>query len=210
MTVKTLDLKKELKHLYHPPAGKVTEVTVPPLNYLMLDGSGDPNHSEHYRQVVETLYGLAYALKFMSKQNEPFIDYTVMPLEGLWSFEGQEQFNPAADVLDKSKFDWTMMILQPEHITAAMVEKAVESVRKKKNPPLLAKVRFERYDEGSAAQMMHIGPYSAEAPTVDRLHRHILDSGYRFGARHHEIYLGDPRKSAPEKLKTVIRQPFLR
>jgi hypothetical protein len=199
------DLKKELKHLYGPLAKTVTLVDVPPLNFLMIDGMGDPNMAQAYQDAVETLYAAAYALKFMSK-NDPGIDYVVMPLEGLWWAEPIEKFS-----LDRRDlWRWTAMIMQPDHITAEMVEKAVAQARAKKNPPSLDKLRFDMYHEGLAAQILYTGPYAEEGPTIQRIHEWIEAQGYTYhGAKaHHEVYLSDPRRTAPEKLKTVIRQPM--
>ncbi len=206
--VTKLDLKKgDLKPLYFPPVNAVALVDVPPLHFLMIDGSGDPNTSPAYRDAIQTLYGVAYALKFLSKRAAG-IDYTVMPLEGLWWCADMARFSMDA----KDDWLWTAMIMQPDHITAAMVEQALADVRAKKDPPALYRLRFESYHEGLAAQIMHIGPYAAEGPTIERLHGWITANGYDFhGAKHHhEIYLSDPRRTAPEKLKTVVRQPVFR
>lgn len=202
-----LDLKKDLKHLYNPTHKQVSEVTVPPMCYVMIDGAGDPNNSPTFEAATATLYGLSYTLKFASKK-ELGIDYSVMPLEGMWwvnDYSGPVDLSPNAD---RSGWRWTLMIMQPEHITPPMFEAAVVALRKKKNPANLDSVRFECYDEGLSAQIMHIGPYSAEQPTIERLHDYIITQGYQLRARHHEIYLSDPRKSAPEKMKTVLRQPM--
>jgi hypothetical protein len=198
-----LDLKKTLKHLYNPPTKDFTVIEVPPLNFLMLDGQGDPNTAPAYKEAVEALYAVAYTLKFAVKKAQG-IDYPVMALEGLWWVENMAEFS----VDRKGDWLWTMLIMQPEPVTAALVVEAVEQVRKKKNPPALPRLRFERYDEGLSVQIMHIGPYAAEAPTLARLHHEYIPAhGYETAGKHHEIYLGDPRRSAPEKLKTVLRQP---
>jgi hypothetical protein len=204
-----LDLKKDLKHLYNPTHKQVSEVVVPPLWYIMIDGVGDPNNSPPFEAATETLYGLSYTLKFASKK-ELGIDYGVMPLEGLWwtaDHYGPVDLSPNAD---RSGWRWTLMIMQPDHIKPPLFDAAVEALRKKKNPANLDAARYECYDEGLSAQIMHIGPYSAELPTVERLHAYIAEHGCHERAKHHEIYLGDPRKSAPEKLKTVLRQPMTR
>ena len=202
-----LDLKKDLKHLYNPTHKQVSEVTVPPLQYVMIDGAGNPDHSPTFEAAMETLYGLSYTLKFASK-NELGIDYGVMTLEGLWWVDGHYGAVDLSPDADRSGWRWTAMIMQPDHIQSTMFDAAVAALRKKKNPANLEAARFERYDEGLSAQIMHIGPYSAEQPTVERLHAYIADQGYQPRAKHHEIYLGDPRKTAPEKLKTVLRQPM--
>lgn len=200
-----LDWKKDLKHLYNPSAKRVSEVVVPPMNFIMIDGYGDPNNAQVFQARTNVLYGLAYTLKFASKQ-QLGLDYAVMPLEGLWWVEGMGAVDPTTS--DRSGWLWTLMIMQPEHITAGFVEAGAETLRRKKNPALLSQYRFERYDEGRAAQVMHLGPYSAEKPTIDRVHAYIAAQGCHPSKKHHEIYLGDPRKTAPQNLKTVIRQPM--
>lgn len=197
------DWKKSLKHLYNPPA-KPVEVHVPPMSFIMADGQGDPNTSADFQAVTAALYALSFTLKFESKQRGQ--DYAVYPLEGLWWVEGGGEVDPTTD--DRTRWQWTLMVAQPDFITAAQVQAAHETVRRRKNLPLLERCRFEVYEEGLAAQIMHIGPYSAEKPTIDRLHAFIIGQGARLTAKHHEIYLGDPRRAAPEKLKTILRQPM--
>ncbi len=197
-----VDFKKELKHLYRPSAKKIALVEVPEMQYLMIDGHGNPNTAQEYQDALATLYAVAYPLKFMSKK-ELEKDYTVMPLEGLWWAEDMTAFSLG----NKDAWSWTAMIMQPEWITQEMVAATCEQARAKKNPPALDKIRLAKYAEGLAVQVMHIGPYAAEAPTIARLHAFMEDEGYTYGGKHHEIYLSDPRRAAPEKLKTVIRQP---
>jgi hypothetical protein len=202
-----LDLRKTLKHLYNPPSKKVVEVDAPAMNFLMIDGSGDPNTAPEYQQALEALYGMAYTLKFASKKAG--LDFTVMASEGLWWLDDMgAKYGDFDFTADKSCWRWTMMIMQPDAITPAMVDAAVAELRHKKNPAALDKVRFERFHEGLSAQIMHIGPYSAEKPTIDRLHAYIAEQGREPRGKHHEIYLGDPRRTQPEKLRTVIRQPM--
>lgn len=200
-----IDFKKTLKHLYNPPAKTVVEVVVPAMNFMMVDGKGDPNDQTIFQPRVEALYSVSYNLKFASKA-QLGKDYTVMPLEGLWWVEGNLPVDPTTS--DRSTWLWTLMVMQPDFITQAMFDTAVGEVRKKKNPALLEYCRFERYDEGRAAQTMHLGPFSDEKPTIDRVHAYIDEQGGRFSKKHHEIYLSDIRKTAPDKLRTVIRQPF--
>jgi hypothetical protein len=197
-----LDYKKELKHLYRPSAKKFEVVDVPPMNFLMIGGHGDPNTAQEYPEAIEALYAVAYALKFASKK-EKGMDYVVPPLEGLWWAENMEAFTTG----DKSAWDWTMMIMQPERVTRDMFEHALKQVEKKKDLPALSKLRLEAYHEGLSVQILHIGPYAAEAPTIAGMHAFAAENGYQLAGKHHEIYLGDPRKVAPEKLKTVLRQP---
>ena len=202
--MKKIDYKKELKHLYKPSPKSVEIVDVPEMNFLMIDGKGDPNTSQEYSDSIEALYALSYAMKFIVKKGELQIDYGVMPLEGIWWVDDMSQFS----VNDKANWKWTSMIMQPEHVTQDLFLAACEQVKKKKNIAALLKVRFESFCEGKAAQTMHIGPFSEEGPTVERVHEFILNNGYKETGKHHEIYLSDIRKAAPEKLKTVIRQPI--
>ncbi len=197
-----IDFKKELKHLYNPSAKKVEIVDVPMMKFLLIDGAGDPNTAQEYKDAVEALFAVSYALKFMVKK-EKGVDYGVLPLEGLWWSDDMAQFS----MENKDAWKWTSMIMQPEYVTEDLVSKALEQVEKK-NPPALPKIRFESFHEGLSAQIMHIGPYSAEGPTIDRLHSFIKENGYELKGKHHEIYLSDPRRSSPERMKTVIRQPM--
>ncbi|MEO1646491.1 MAG: GyrI-like domain-containing protein [Chloroflexota bacterium] len=204
-----LDMKKTLKHLYKPSAKDISVVDVPSMSYLMIDGTGNPNTAERYQEAVSALYGLAYGIRALCKAQDNV--FTVMPLEGLWAYEGQEDNDTfLLTDADKDTFIWTLMILQPDFVTEALVEEAREIVRKKKSPALLDDVRFEAYHEEDAVQIMYIGAYDDEGPTVKSLHDYITDKGWQLAKKHHEIYLSDPRKVAPEKLKTIIRQPFVR
>ena len=199
-----IDFKRDLKHLYQPPAGQFTLIEVPAMQFLMLDGHGDPNSTPAYQEAVEALYAVAYKLKFASKQ-QLGRDYAVMPLEGLWWAEDMASFTARRD---KSEWDWTMMIMQPEWVTEEMFGEATAVVAKQKALPALAKLRLEPYHEGQSVQMMHIGSYEDEAPTLHKLHHEFMPANQlAFNGRHHEIYLSDPRRVAPEKLKTVLRQP---
>lgn len=198
-----IDFKKEMKHLYQPSARQFEIVDVPPMHFLMIDGHGDPNTAQAYQQAIEALYAMAYALKFMSKK-EKGMDYVVPPMEGLWWVENMAEFSTE----DKDAWDWTMMIMQPEGVTPEMFERAFKQVEKKKDLPALPKLRLETYHEGLSVQILHIGPYAAEGPTIARMHAFIAENGYEPAGKHHEIYLGDPRKVAPEKLKSVLRQPI--
>jgi hypothetical protein len=200
-----IDFKKELKHLYRPTTKQFVVVDVPPMKFLMIDGHGDPNTAQEYQDAVEALYAVAYELKFMSKR-EQGMDYVVPPLEGLWWAEDMETFTIRRD---KSAWNWTTMIMQPEWITQEMLEKALKQVERKKNLPALSRLRLETYHEGLSVQIMHIGSYDDEAPTIAKLHNEFIpENGYQEAGKHHEIYLSDPRKVAPEKLKIVLRQPI--
>ena len=198
------DFKKEKKNLYYPSDKKVSVVDVPRMKFIMVDGKGDPNTSTEYQDAMEALFPLSYKTKFISKK-ENNQDYVVMPLEGLWWVENMEEFS----IEDKESWNWTAMIMQPEFITAELIKRAMEDVEEKKNPASLSKVRFEKFSERLSAQIMHIGPYgAAEGPTIERLHEFIEKSGYKRRDKHHEIYISDVRRTRPEKLKTVVRQPI--
>jgi hypothetical protein len=201
-----IDWKKEYKTLYFPPARPVM-VEIPPFNFLMIDGHGDPNNSPHYQHSIEALYSLSYTLKFAIKKAEGR-EYAVFPAEGLWWARDMEDFVLA----NKANWDWTMMIAQPEPVSAEWLERARAAViKKKKDEPALleavSRVRFEEFAEGPVAQVMHTGPFSAEGPLIAGLHAFIASQGCVLRGKHHEIYLSDFRRTAPEKLKTVIRQP---
>jgi len=199
-----IDYKKELKHLYKTSAKKAEVAAIPKMNFLMVDGEGDPNTAQTFQDAIEVLYQLSYALKFMIKKSEISIDYGVLPLEGLWWSDDMSSFS----VEKKSEWKWTLMIMQPELVTKKMVQEAMEQVKTKKNPPSLPLVRFESFEEGEAAQIMHVGPFSEEGPTIEKLHAFIESSRKERKGKHHEIYLSDIRRAAPEKWKTIIRQPI--
>jgi len=164
-----LDWKKELKHLYQASAREVVQVEVPAMNYLMVDGQGDPNTSQEYADAVAALFATAYSLKFMVKKGALAIDYGVMPLEGLWWAKDMSKFSTG----DKSNWLWTAMIAQPPFITREMVDTAIAAVAKKKSPAAISRLRFEAYTEGRCAQIMHIGPFSEEGPAIEKLHHFI-------------------------------------
>lgn len=194
----------DLKELYAPSAAQPSIVDVPPMKFLMVDGSGDPNTSPAFQEAIQALFPVTYGVHFALKKAG--IKTGVRPLEGLWWADGKKDFMEIGPGL----WRWTAMMLQPDEITPELLEKVrAEAQRKKPNPALL-KVRLETFDEGLAAQIMHIGPYSAEKPTIERLRTFIAEQGFRPRGKHHEIYIGDPRRAAPEKLKTVVRQPIAR
>ena len=201
--MKKVDLKKELKHLYQPSAKKVVQIDVPTMNYLMVDGEGDPNTSQAYSNAVEVLFMVSYAVKFMVKKGALAIDYGVMPLEGLWWADDMARFTTT----DKSNWKWTMMIMQPSFVTSEIFDSAIADVKKKKNPPAISKLRLEAFAEGRCAQILHIGPFSEEGPTIEKVHQFIDSKSKRTG-KHHEVYLSDIRKADPSKWKTIIRQPM--
>lgn len=199
------DLKKELADLYRPPAREVVEIDVPEMDFLMIDGQGDPNTSAGYRQAIEALFAVAYAIKFAIKKGDLAIDYGVMPLEGLWWADDMASFLAGGD---RTAWQWTMMIMQPGFVTAGLVESIAADVAKKKDLPALPLMRFEPFAEGRAAQVMHVGPFSEEGPAIERIHEFIAASGRERFGKHHEIYLTDIRRADPAKWKTVLRQPM--
>lgn len=198
-----IDYKKIL-HPYYAASTKEPEIVdVPALNFLMIDGRGDPNVSLEYKEAVSALFSLAYALKFHVKKTLG-IDYGVMPLQGLWWAEDMIDFLAGA----KERWLWTMMILQPEWVTAEMAARLQGETSKKKDMPLINKIRFETYHEGTSVQLMHIGPFSDEGPNVARIHEYAAEYGYQRSGKHHEIYLSDFTRTAPDKLRTILRQPL--
>ena len=197
-----IDYKKEYSALYGAKRDPQI-VDVPPLSYLMVDGHGDPNKSPAYREAVEALFSLSYTLKFAIKR-ESGTDYRVMPLEGQWWCEDMRRFS----VHDKDNWLWTLIILQPPLVTSALVKRCRGDLAKKKNLPALPGLRHEKFSEGRCAQILHIGPFSDEGPTVERLHAFIEQQGGKLSGKHHEIYLSDIRRAAPQKWRTIVRQPF--
>ncbi|MFB3776142.1 MAG: GyrI-like domain-containing protein [Bryobacteraceae bacterium] len=197
-----IDLKKQWKSLYTASAKKPALIEVPKIKYLMIDGSGDPNLNPRFQEAFQALYGVAYTLKFSLKMGPEKIDYPIMPPSGLW-WTDAEPF----DMANRSSWKWTLMIPQPDCITAAMVRQAKKTVREKKALALADEVRLEAYREGTAVQIMHLGPYSEEPPTIQKLHQFAADSGYSLNGKHHEIYFSDPRRTKPERMRTLLRQP---
>ncbi len=210
--MKTLDLKKQFKNLYQPSAKKIEVVQVPGLQFAMIDGAiekgSEPGKSPQFAEATQALYGLSYTLKFMLKKRKTdAIDYPVMALEGLWWVE-----DGFFDITVKDNWFYTLMIMQPEVITQDIFEEAREQVRKKKgDSPLLSKVKLAHFEEGLCVQTMHIGPYATEPETFDRMKEFMQENGLQDNVgpngKHHEIYISDPRKAAPEKMKTVLRHP---
>jgi hypothetical protein len=198
-----VDFKKTLKSLYNPPKEFVL-VHVPEMKFLQIHGQGDPNTAQEYQDAVEALYAVAYKLKFLSK-NELDRDYVVPPLEGLWWADDMASFTHS---LEKEKWKWRMMIMTPEWISDGMYKEVISQVLQGKNLASLEKISLESYNEGLCVQVMHIGSYDDEAPTLYRLHNEYLpEKGLIENGLHHEIYLSDPRRVKAEKLKTILRQP---
>ena len=208
-----IDFKKTDKPFYSGKVGRFDIIEVPKLNYLMIDGDGGPV-GESYPPSIAALYGLSYGLKFYSKQ-QLGKDYVVGPLQGLWWADDMNTFITR----EKHMWKWTMMIRQPDWITADAFADVLESVVakniKKKDAPtnetFLRSVRLEALTEGKCVQVLHVGSYDDEGPILQKMHNEFIpQNGLRMTGKHHEIYLGDPRKVAPEKLKTILRQPVAR
>jgi hypothetical protein len=208
-----LDLKKDLKNLYTPSAREIKVVDVPGMNFTMIDGAIEPDKSPGtsplFQEDMQALYGVAYTLKFAAKQRrENPVDYPVMALEGLWWVE-----DGTFDIQKPGNWKYTVMIMQPDFITPEMFADALVQLRKKKGDlPAFARLRLEHYHEGLCVQTMHIGPYATEPITVQKMQTFLLENGYQdmvgLGGKHHEIYLGDPRRADPAKLKTALRHPI--
>jgi hypothetical protein len=203
--MKKLDLRRKYKHLYQPSARKVEVVEVPELSFVMLDGRIEKGHSPGdspaFLEAIQALFGISYTLKFQSKLRKTnAIDYPVMALEALWWVE-----DGRFELSKPDNWCWRAMMMQPEHVTADMFAEALAQLRHKKPSPALEQLRLERFGEGLCIQTMHIGPYSTEPATVEHMRAFAQENGYLLANQHHEIYLGDPRRSAPEKLKTVLR-----
>lgn len=202
MPVDTDDVKKHHRDLYAPRPGGIAIVDVPEFAYLCVDGHGNPNTADTYRHAVEALYSVSYGVRFAAKRELGRV-HVVAPLEGLWWADDPTAFTARA----KDSWKWTMMIHQPDYVTGGMVDSALEVAAKKKPNPALALVRLERITDGHAVQALHIGPYDDEAPLIEQMHQWARERGHQLRGKHHEIYLSDPRKVEPAKLKTILRQP---
>jgi len=213
--MKTLDLKKQFKHLYQPSAKKIEAIQIPKLQFIMIDGAIEkgqaPGTSPLFADAIQVLYGLAYTLKFMLKKRKAnAIDYPVMALEGLWWVE-----DGFFDITVKDNWFYTLMIMKPDVITKELFEEAREQVGKKKGESeMLNKLRLAHFEEGLCVQVMHIGPYTTEPATIERMKEFMIENGLKDNVgpngKHHEIYLSDPRKAAPDKMKTALRHPVVK
>jgi len=200
-----VDFKKKLPHLYNASPREVAIVDVREMNFLMVDGQGDPNTAPEFQEAVQMLYGASFTAKFMLKKMQKKVDFTVPPLEGLWWTGKGTQFN----MEDKNRWQWTVMIMQPDFVTRDLIKSAIQQVAEKRGSLPISKLRFESFHEGLSAQIMHVGPYCDELPTIERLHAFIRSQGYQPRGKHHEIYLSDPRRCAPEKIRTILREPIV-
>jgi len=197
-----IDYKKLYSKLYQPSARNPALIEVPAMNFLMVDGQGDPNRSPAYQEAIRMLYALAFTIKFLLKRPPNNLEYVVPPLEGLWWIK-----DSILDFSDKSHWLWTSMIMQPDTVTPEVFQQGLKEVKRKKELSSLESARFERFHEGFSAQILHLGPFSEEKPTIERLHHFMEEQGMQPRGKHHEIYLSDPRKVPPGKWRTVIRQP---
>lgn len=204
---KKLDYKKEFPDLYKPSLKTPTIIKIPEMTFFMVDGTGDPNTADEYKDAVQILYNISYALKMkVIKKETPSKDYVVPPLEGLWYIPNMEEWS----MEEKDKWQWTMMIRIPDFIKESQIKKAMKILKETKNPKSFSKLRFEQYDEGTCVQIMYVGPYDEEPPTIKKIHRFAEKNGYDLNGHHHEIYLSDPRRIEPERLKTILRQPIIK
>lgn len=199
------DFKKQYAPLWRASHKEPVFITVPALPYIMVNGKGDPNTSGIFQQAIEALYGTAYSIKFSLKK-DPSVprDFSISALEGLWWMNDGSEFS----LQKKDEWMWTLMVMMPPFVNQEHVDKAKNSVKAKKDNPIIDQLRFELFEEGDCAQILHIGPYSEEEPTIQKLTAFINVNEKNFRGKHHEIYLGDPRRSSPEKLRTIIRHPI--
>jgi hypothetical protein len=197
--------KLEYKALYKgliSPKRTSEIVQVPAMQFLMVDGIGDPNGSSEFADAISALYGIAYGIKFGRKKSGETPDFSLGPIEALWSANG------ALQIADRATWQWTLMLWVPEFLTPESVGLRIAELIEKKPNPALKSVSLQTLEEGTSVQVMHIGPYSDEWPTIDAMHKFALEQGYRLEGKHHELYFSDPRRTAPEKLKTILRQPI--
>ncbi|HOX37330.1 MAG TPA: GyrI-like domain-containing protein [Candidatus Brocadiia bacterium] len=199
-----VDFKKTFKHLYAPSVKAPALVDVPPLNFLTIDGAGDPNDSQAFQDAFACLFGLAYTIKFMKKPKpEGAFDFVVPPPEGVfWTEE-----DGSIRIKDKAAWKWTLMIMQPDFVTKELVSEAKIQLTEKKDPPGLATLRYERDPGGKAVTMTHLGPYCEEGRTIEKMRALAESEGYVLCGKHREIYMNDPRRVKPEKIKAVLRHP---
>jgi hypothetical protein len=204
MEKEKIDYRKEFRNLYTASVTDVQEVVVPRLQFLMVDGAGTPESSEEFQNAIAALYKVAYAVKFGRKKAGVGPDFTIGPLEGLWWMRGGEHFDSGRS----QDWRWTLMIMMPEFINRTDIATALGDLESKKPTPALKLLSFSTLNEGQSVQIMHIGPYDREGPTIKRLVDYAQANGTKLRGKHHEIYLGDPRRTKPEKLRTILRHPL--
>ncbi|SRR5579883_1727233 len=196
----------QLKEFFKASPKEPKLLRIPSIKYLMIDGTGDPNNSPEFQAAVQALYSLAYGIKFGRKKRGEPSDYKITPLEGQWWADDMNAFMPNGD---RSAWKWTLMIAQPSFITQRDLNLAVEQALDKGVEAPIESVRLAPLKEGAAVQIMHVGPYATEGTTIEKLHHFATDHGYELTGKHHEIYMGDPRRTKPANLKTILRQPVL-
>jgi hypothetical protein len=199
-----LDFRKVYHHLYSPSAKEAEEILVPELQFAMVDGEGPPEGSEEFQNAIAALYGVTYTMKFSRKKAGIGPDYSVSPLEGLWWMADGADF----DMSRPADWRWTLMIMQPDFITHEEFTGTVSQLTIEKPSPLLSRLRLELFNEGKVVQILHIGPYDQEARSLHKLEAYAKSRGYTLRGKHHEIYLGDPRRAKPDKLRTILRHPI--
>jgi hypothetical protein len=206
--VETIDLRNQMKDLWNPPVGKVVLVTVPAMPYLTIEGTGNPNTSKAFQEAIQALYSAAYTMKFGAKA-AGVADWKVTPLEALWSTASGRDVSDADFVAEAgANIAWKALLMQPSVVTVEMLEQAkAEVVRKKKDVPALGRLRLETWSEGLCVQTMYVGSYDGERPTIEMMHVWMTANGYRARGRHHELYISDPNRTAPEKMRTILRLP---
>jgi len=197
-----IDMKKEMKELYGAKA-KPQLVDVPKINFLMVDGEGDPDNNKSFEDALQLLYGLSYTIKFDLKKAKVGPEYTIMPLEGLW----WAKKGPKFEIGTRGDWVWTLMIAQPDHVAQEHVDVAKGKLHKKDPSANVEICRFESFHEGKCVQMLHVGPYATEPETVKVMKAFMDENGLRQRGKHHEIYMSDPRRADPSKLKTILRHP---
>ena len=200
MSLVKLELRKTLKEFYNPPPGEVALVELPPMKYIMVDGQGEPG-GKSFQEAMGVLYGIAYTMKFRAKKVLKR-DYDMMAPEGLWWMKGKK-----IDMTKRDKWLWTLMILVPDFVDDKLFRESVEELRSRKNPPGLERARLATLEERTSVQILHVGPYASEPESIAKLDAFIKENGLKMVGKHHEIYMGDPRRAAPSRLKTVIRHP---
>lgn len=203
MPAKKIDYKKQFPDLYNP-SKEPHIVEIPEMLFFMIDGKGYPGDNPEYQEALGSLYGASYTLKMGVVKPETGKDYVVPPLEGLWYMDDMSEWS----MENKDKWKWTMMIRIPDHVTEKQIEKALQMFKEKKNPANIDRLRYGKYAEGTVVQVLYFGSYSEEGPTIEKMHEFAKNQGYKLDGKHHEIYIGDPRKTKPENLRTVIRQPL--
>jgi len=204
--METIEFKKTYRAYYTPKPAQPEIITLPAMKFLMVDGQGDPNTSQQFQDAIGAIYPVVFGIKFAHKKAGVGPDYTLGPLEALWWTKAGQTFASSS----KQDWLWTVMMWVPDFITSKEVKQFTALAKQKKPNPALDKLRLEVFDEGTVVQLMHIGPYGDEQPNIERMHAFAEQAGYKLRGKHHEIYLGDPRRAAPEKLRTILRQPITR